>query len=828
MTSDFEASYAYCLVENANHDPDKGNLRPIFVGDDLTPVDSAFDEFPNNGMIWVSKGFDRCSRLGRGEFVRAKVAFVNTNWEHVQPGDQRISKFSTYEKLIDSIPAFTINSVAVGEYPDPADPSTFFAMTLGRPPASTVFIETVDPVGKRVILGPFEPIEKSFDSSADGTRFEYQPIERPVKGLWTPMMASSAVAFSFDFDLIPNTCFRVQEDADYLVETDNLPFASAELVDLCSNEALVRWASKEIRQKTSKKAVVSDLHRELKAISSTVVLPEAVLRSRLMRLEQISSHDEEENKNRSSEIDPETFLKSEEGRKAIEQYVHTHKEEMIFDFLGKERESIEEDVKTLGNIKDALQKEEGELRKRIDALKKELEAEQTKALTEEKEVLTAQVNEMRESLKLLISVEELRGYRAGLEADVQVKMEQHSKAVSLLEQTQSDIRKTDETHKRRLLELKTDLDVLSGNVLEESEVGIFDIDAEFESFEYENDVHLLRSQILHYVHEYMSDQDYLIEKEVLLGLLVAMTQNLICTISGPPGSGKSSLISSLSKALGLRTNKNFVRVQVQRGWTTSHELLGFKNRLSNAYEPDSFGVHRLIKQMHLSPDNDWMGLVMLDEANLSPLEHYWANFMGATDNPASFICEPAIHGLPPRLRFVTTINNDSTTEPLSPRFVDRSPVIKLTGDDKSVPLFTASDEKAPVRSKQLAYHHLAAAFLDKYPDELTNNENEVLQALLSMQQTGLYKISNRSMLAVYKFVSVSRELFRELSGSRLTALDYATAIHLLPSLGGQGRSYRKNLEELQSLLKEHQLSYSEALVAEVISNSEYDAYSFFS
>lgn len=80
--------------------------------------------------------------------------------------------------------------------------------------------------------------------------------------------------------------------------------------------------------------------------------------------------------------------------------------------------------------------------------------------------------------------------------------------------------------------------------------------------------------------------------------------------------------------------------------------------------------------------------VLLDEANLSPMEYYWAEFMRLTDieerdskieERGRYInigTEKDIY-IPKTLKFLATINNDQTTEELSPRLIDRAWIIKL-------------------------------------------------------------------------------------------------------------------------------------------------------
>ena len=63
------------------------------------------------------------------------------------------------------------------------------------------------------------------------------------------------------------------------------------------------------------------------------------------------------------------------------------------------------------------------------------------------------------------------------------------------------------------------------------------------------------------------------------------------------------------------------------------------------------------------------------------MEYYWSDFMNICDDlgPHSKVNlgEEHVFGIPETLHFVATINNDHTTETLSPRLIDRAWVITL-------------------------------------------------------------------------------------------------------------------------------------------------------
>lgn len=109
-------------------------------------------------------------------------------------------------------------------------------------------------------------------------------------------------------------------------------------------------------------------------------------------------------------------------------------------------------------------------------------------------------------------------------------------------------------------------------------------------------------------------------------------------------------------------------------------------------------------------------LFLLDEANLSSIEHYWSPFLRACDSFRGGSFELSLGGnhsfkVPSYLRFIATVNFDHTTEELSPRFLDRSWVVTL--DPQALDLDDLGDPLAPFNYKDASvysYQALQAAF----------------------------------------------------------------------------------------------------------------------
>ena len=171
----------------------------------------------------------------------------------------------------------------------------------------------------------------------------------------------------------------------------------------------------------------------------------------------------------------------------------------------------------------------------------------------------------------------------------------------------------------------------------------------------------------------------------IANLLISTQQSFICFLAGLPGVGKTSLSRLFAESQGL--SHRLKEVSVARGWTSQKDLIGFYNPLSNRFQSANTDVYPFLLALEQDKSKDQaMAYILLDEANLSPIEHYWSIFMGKTDNIGLeqsgklSLGGDQIIAIPKNLRFIATINYDSTTEPLSSRIVDRAPIIVLEGE----------------------------------------------------------------------------------------------------------------------------------------------------
>lgn len=183
-------------------------------------------------------------------------------------------------------------------------------------------------------------------------------------------------------------------------------------------------------------------------------------------------------------------------------------------------------------------------------------------------------------------------------------------------------------------------------------------------------------------------------------LMICIQQNLMTFLQGRPGNGKTSTSLNLAQSLGIHDCNNFGRepdflnIAVARGWSSNRDLIGFYNSLKGEFQPSQTGLYDFLLNGEPLDHTSNLRMVLLDEANLSPIEHYFSSFISLFDSEGrnTPIDTGCLHSknrfLHPvksnNLRFIATINNDSTTEPLSSRLLDRAPVISMDIEDSSL------------------------------------------------------------------------------------------------------------------------------------------------
>ena len=294
------------------------------------------------------------------------------------------------------------------------------------------------------------------------------------------------------------------------------------------------------------------------------------------------------------------------------------------------------------------------------------------------------------------------------------------------------------------------------------------------------------------------------DKNAIVNLLICISQGFLTVFSGEPGTGKTSICKIISGILGLNhpntilsssdgIDKNrFINVSVERGWTTKRDFIGYYNPLTKTFDQANRKVFDGLNLLDIEAKKGYGSIpffILLDEANLSPMEYYWADYMNVCDdldqNSNINLGGDYCFRVPSHLRFLATINNDHTTESLSPRLIDRAWIIRLpkvkAGTSSPLPLIYDGTELVSWKA-MIDLFGSSSQSIEPMPEDI----GKIYDTLLAKLRESRITISTRSDGAIRRYCQVAQKLFETDvnygNPPSLVALDYAIAQKILPHI----------------------------------------------
>lgn len=199
-------------------------------------------------------------------------------------------------------------------------------------------------------------------------------------------------------------------------------------------------------------------------------------------------------------------------------------------------------------------------------------------------------------------------------------------------------------------------------------------------------------------------------------------------------------------------------------------------------------------------------LFLLDEANLSSIEHYWSPFLRACDTFRRQPSQLSLGGpddllVPSWVRFITTVNFDHTTEELSPRFLDRSWVITL--DPQPID-FMENDVTEPLIDyavdKPFSYGKLMEVFGVRQDDVISSKLRAKTKEVFDIFAKHGSPLSRRSQSMIRDYLgTASRLMDMSTAETAYAPVDFAVSQKLLPSLNGPAERLEGLLGDLAGI-----------------------------
>ncbi len=642
----------------------------------------------------------------------------------------------------------------------------------------------------------------------------------------------------------------------FIINIDDASFKENGIYDYRNDESIIQDGNKILKKIGSDgltKSQVRDLKKDIKDINDLSEIDNNTIKRFFPLLEKM-----EEWKKIAANLVQE-YLKSEHGEEYLNKYIERDKGTYFEEIKSNLEAKAEEETQDLKIEIDDLQERKEGLDNKINSLAEQVREkteevrekqqdlenvkpdESLKIVSEEYKKQENELHEVKEKVtkikdehKKLNEINDLNEEISYLER----KRKETEKENQEIELTSKNIKNKLETEndnfKEMLLEHKTYIDVIytsknESNTLKDYSIKICKKE--------KNNKSQARTEYIEQIHNFFLNNSRNYKKDEIVNLIVSIQQSFLTVLAGLPGIGKTSLVQYLGKALGL--NNRLLNISVARGWTSQRDLLGYFNPLNSSYQAAPTGFYELLQATSKENRNTQAPIyVLLDEANLSPIEHYWSNFMIMTDDQNEKILKTGQYTkdadivIPDALRFIATINYDNTTETLSPRLIDRAPIIKLSPEKvtQTIPKKQINEEFLVYSSQEL---NDLFSISDGETAELADEEIEVFNKIMKIledENTDFGQpiiVSQRKQIAITRYCHIARDNMIE--EGNLRALDYAICQHILPLINGSGDQYCKRLEKLQEVLPKNHFKLSNAQLERIIKvgKLEIDTFNFF-
>lgn len=804
-----EAYFSPVIVQrHITLNENQGLVTPLFKKtehNEIVPIDS--NDYPAH--ILISKNYSEVEK----DYDENDLFMLQSHFKDEQKTAEYGSPryWAKFESVCELAPN-TMLPVLAGKLPEK---ETGILPEGVKPPRGTFFLRD-----ENKIYGPLT------SSKLNDGRYIIEPLTHPSISLGKDYLGS------FLADQLGGNLLEVNINGhrrEYISSIKELSKHTPEKIDYMADERLIKYFNQQGFGKNFKGLAKKEAERLQQAITQSEKIYPIVKSERLDRLKAMLDRYLKE-----SDVGADivrTYLSSTStGLKFINDYVENNKSNLLKEHLETieaEAKVKEENLKAimiekenqvraktldLEEINNSILQAREEAKEKIAKIQAETEEQARRSLAAKQEELSQEVGSKEAELKKLEEEIHRLTKKLGIANDIE-KMkddcsyyEKHKEHLKSAVKGFEDALKDPESLALRMGEMEVISRVLNGG---SAEVAINTSNyrpVEFATSEPTNGSELI--ELL--CNSFEDDSGRAFSKEEMTNLVISISQSYMTVLAGPPGIGKTSTVTRLAKALNLgdaKGDQNFLYIPVGRGWVSGRDILGFYNSLKGTYQESRTGLYDFLTRIGKNTPANKIApqFVLFDEANLSSIEHYWSDFLGMCDPEGRN--RPIDTGIPNEsarylqigghVRFIATINNDSTTERLSPRLIDRVPIISLQHSKSMIAnsMRTSLSKLDGAISANNFFKH----FMPDESGELTRSNEVVLNQVIDILQNRdpnfgqVINISQRKINAITNYCATAGEYIGQDS-----AMDFAISQHILPHIEGHGTKFRNRIQELSN------------------------------
>lgn len=525
-----------------------------------------------------------------------------------------------------------------------------------------------------------------------------------------------------------------------------------------------------------------------------------------------------------------SFLATKEGKDVLVNYISQNKDDYFKEEKANHIKKITEETKKQQQlIEEMKQKREAlelEIRKKTrerndfelnndnnisnltDERRKQIEVQ----ITSERnklDGLMSEVKSLEEKYRKFKEYDKIDEEIKTLENDRDRARDKKKQMEEQVDEVRAKLKENNESLTSRLVKLKPDVDALCG-LRPRAEVKHLDYDVVIKERYSSTDIEDIREDFIDTVLENLNKQGRKTDYATAANILTTISQCQFTLFSGLPGTGKTSLAKMLGNCLGLKNR--FLNIPVARGWTSSRDIIGFYNALSQSFSPAATGLYELIQHLNyeLEENRDAApSIILLDEFNLSQPEHYFSPFLEMADPESKRVLntgnpDKAYLNIPDYLRFLGTINQDESVQALTPRLLDRAAIISFDDFEQNYDLNILGAENLLEKSPDAISGKKFIEIFKANSLDMPADIEKILQSIIltlrdDRPEYGIpVIISYRKIKAIRSYYNVAGPLMS--MESKYLGLDYAICQHIIPLLNGYGQGFGKRLEALLMII----------------------------